>query len=89
MASHMEWHLPVQEEADWLRLLLFENEVRSIAKAVTQMQLTSLAPLYPTAGSACPSIDCLATSNGICTKRNMAQFGLLLFENEVNNNSQI
>jgi len=21
MASHMEWHLPVQEEADWLRLI--------------------------------------------------------------------
>jgi len=72
MASHMEWHLPVQEEADWLRLLLFENEVRSIAKAVTLMQLTNLAPLYPLAGSARLSTDFLATSNGICTKRNMA-----------------
>jgi len=27
MASRIGWHLPVQEEADWLRLLLFENEV--------------------------------------------------------------
>jgi len=26
MASHMDWHLPAQEEADWLRLLLLENE---------------------------------------------------------------
>ena len=26
----MEWHLPVQEEADWLRL--FENEVENITK---------------------------------------------------------
>jgi len=24
--------------------------------------------------------DCLVASNGICTKRNTAQFGLLLFE---------
>ena len=31
MASHMEWHQPVQEEADWLRLLLLKNEVRNIA----------------------------------------------------------
>jgi len=28
--------------------------------------------------------DYLAASNGICTKRGMARFGLLLFENEVN-----
>ena len=32
MASRMEWHLPVQEEADWLRLLLFKNEVENIKK---------------------------------------------------------
>ena len=25
MASRIEWHLPVQEEADWLRLFLLEN----------------------------------------------------------------
>jgi len=31
----MEWHLPVQEEAGWLRLLLFENEVGNITKTVT------------------------------------------------------
>ena len=26
MASRMEWQLPVQEEADWLRLFLVENK---------------------------------------------------------------
>jgi len=31
----MDRHLPVQEEVDWLRLLLFENEGRNIAKTVT------------------------------------------------------
>ena len=31
---HMEWHLPVEEEADWLRLFLFKDEVRNIAKTV-------------------------------------------------------
>ena len=35
MASHMEWQLPVQEEADWLRLFLFEFEVKNIAKRAT------------------------------------------------------
>jgi len=35
MASHMEWHLPVREEADWLRLFLFENKVENIAKKAT------------------------------------------------------
>jgi len=35
MVSNMEWHLPVQEEADWLRLLLFENEVENIKKKAT------------------------------------------------------
>jgi len=39
MASCIEWHLPVQEEADWLRLLLLENKYRKV-------HLTSLAPLY-------------------------------------------
>jgi len=32
MASCIEWHLPVQEEADWLRLSLFKNEVENITK---------------------------------------------------------
>jgi len=32
MASRMEWHLLVQEEADLLRLFLFENKVENIAK---------------------------------------------------------
>ena len=35
MASYKEWHLSVQEEADWTRLLLFENEVGNIAKTAT------------------------------------------------------
>ena len=35
MASHMEWHLPVQEEADWLWLFLFENEAGNIADSYT------------------------------------------------------
>jgi len=35
-----------------------------------------------------PNTDCLTASNGVCTKRNTAQFGLLMVENEVNNNSQ-
>ena len=36
--------------------------------------------------SARPITNCLAASNGVCTKRNTAQFGLLLFENVVKNN---
>jgi len=31
----MAWHLPVQEEADWLRLFLLENKVGNIAKTAT------------------------------------------------------
>jgi len=52
------------------------------------MHSTNLVCFYPTPaklGSTSPNVDCLAASNGICTKRNMAQFELLLFENEVNN----
>jgi len=92
MASRMEWHRPVQEEADWLRLFLFENKVENIAKRATRMNSTNLVRFYPTTppklGSAHPNTDCLAASNGVCTKRNMARFELLPFENEVNNNSQ-
>ena len=39
-------------------------------------------------GSAHPNTDCLAASNGVCTKRNKAWFELSLFESEVNNNLQ-
>jgi len=35
MASCMEWHWPVQEKADWLRLFLLENEVGNIPKTAT------------------------------------------------------
>jgi len=31
----MEWHVPVQEEADWLRQFLFENKVKNIVKRAT------------------------------------------------------
>ena len=48
MASRMEWHLPVQEEADWLRLFLFKNKVENIAKRATRMHSTNLIHFYPT-----------------------------------------
>jgi len=35
MASRVEWHLPVQKKADWLRQFLFENKVKNIAKRAT------------------------------------------------------
>ena len=76
---------------DWLRLFLFENKVGNIAKTATWMHSTNLVRFYPTPAkfdSTCPNTDCLATSNGFCTKRNTTRFGLMLFENEVNNNSQ-
>jgi len=92
MASRMEWHQPVQEEADWLRLFLFENKVENITKRATRMHSTNLVCFYPTTpaklGSTRLNTDCLAALNGVCTKRNTAQFKLLLFEKEVNNNSQ-
>jgi len=55
------------------------------------MYSTNLVHFYPTAAqlvSARPNTDCLAASNGVCTKRSKAQFELLLFENKVNINSQ-
>ena len=89
--SHMVWCLPVQEEADWLRLYLFGKKVENIIKRATRMHSTNLVRFYPTTaklGSARPNTDCLTALNGVCTKRNTAQFGLLLVEKEVNNNSQ-
>ena len=69
----MEWQLPVQvQEADWLRLLLFENKVKNIAKRATRVHSINLVRFYPTPaklGSAHPNTDCLATSNGVCTKK--------------------
>jgi len=92
MASHMKWHLPVQEEADCKGCSCSKNKVENITKRATRMHSTNLAHFYPTTpaklGSTRLNTDYLATSNGICTKRNMAQFELLPFENEVNNNSQ-
>ena len=81
----------VQQEADWLRLLLFKVEVENIGKTATRMHSANLAHFYPTAaklGSTHPNTDFLAASNGVCTKRSPARFGLLLFKNKVNNNSQ-
>jgi len=52
----LQCHLPVQEEADWLRLLLFKNEVEYIIKTATWMHLSNspfyLKPANP--GSVCP-----------------------------------
>ena len=74
------------------RLFLFENKDENIAKRATRMHSTNLVHFYPTTpaklGGAHPTTDCLAALNGICTKRNTAQFELLPFENEVNNDPQ-
>ena len=70
------------------KAVLVQNEV---AKTATWMLSTDLVCLYPMPeklGSTRLSTDFLAVSNGICTKRKTARFWLLLFENEVNNNSQ-
>ena len=91
MASRIEWHLPVQEETDWLRLFLFENEVENITKKATWIHLSNspfYMPCQQTLAVHALNIDCLAALNGICTKRNTARFRLLLFKNKVNNNSQ-
>ena len=46
MASRIEWHLPVQEEADWLRLLLFENIQQTLLLSIPHQQnLVVHAPL--------------------------------------------
>jgi len=42
------WNLPVQEEADWLRLFLLDNKVENIAKRTTGMHSTNLVHFYPT-----------------------------------------
>ena len=39
MASHMEWHLPVQEKAEWLACLKIKLE--NVAKRATSMHLIS------------------------------------------------
>ena len=87
----MEWHLPVQEKADWLRSFLFENKVGNTAKTAISMHSNYLVHFYPTPaklGSTHPNTDCLAALNGVCTKRNPARFEMLLFKSKVNNNSQ-
>jgi len=68
-ASHIKWHLPVQEEADWLRLLLFENKYRkdsyitAFKKPCSFISHTSKTLVAHTLNT-----DCLAASNGVCTK---------------------
>ena len=44
MASCMEWHLPVQEEADWLRLFLFKLEIspRHLHECIQQSLFVSI-----------------------------------------------
>jgi len=84
MASCMEWHLPVQEEADWLRLFLFENKVGNIADSYMNSFNKPCSFLSHTSklGSACPNTDCLTA----LYKIKSAQFELLLVKNKVNNN---
>ena len=72
------------------RLAKIKNEVDKSQRQLHQLTSLSLLTFYSTPAnpvSTRPNADCLAASNGICTKRNTARFGLLLFENEVNNNS--
>jgi len=55
------------------------------------MHSTNLVHFYPTPAKLVAhahNTNCLVASNGVCTKINMAQFGLLLIGNKVNNNSQ-
>jgi len=66
-------------------------KVENIAERATRMHSTNLVCFYPTPANlstARPNTDCLAASNGVCTKSNMARFALLLAENEADNNSQ-
>jgi len=86
MASHMEWYLPEQEEADWIRL--FQNKYHKESYMNAFNKPCSFLSHTSKLGNAHPNTDCLAASNGVCTKINMARFGLLLVEKEVNNNSQ-
>jgi len=52
MASRVEWHQPVKEEADWLRLFLFENETAPRIYSTNLVQCFHLSPT--TLGSARP-----------------------------------
>jgi len=67
-------------------------KVENIAKRATRMHSTNLVHFYPTTptklGSARLNTDCLAASNGVCTKKNPARFELLPSKNKVNNSSQ-
>ena len=84
MASRKEWHLPVQTGYG---CCCSKIKLEISLKAAIWMHSTNLLSI-PYHSSARPITDCLAASNGVCTKRNMARFELLLFENEVKNNSQ-
>jgi len=68
------------------RLFLFKNGSWKYYKD-SYMNVINKPCLFlsHTIGSTRPNTNCLAVLNGICTKRNTAQFELLLFENEVNN----
>ena len=66
-----------------------DNNITKTAASANQLKPSLLTfcstPANPI--SAHPNTDCLATSNGVCTKRNIARFWLLLFKNKINNNS--
>ena len=36
MVSRMQWHLPAQEEADWLRLFLLENKIEILQRELQE-----------------------------------------------------
>ena len=83
----MQWHL----QQTGYSCSCSRRGSRNITKTVTWIHLTNLVFFFLTPAklsSARPNTDCLAALNGVCTKRNTAQFELLLFKNKVNNNSQ-
>ena len=71
------------------RLTKIENKVDNITKTATLLnKLLLFIPLQQALAAHALNTDCLAASNGVCTKRNTSRntawFGLLLVENEVN-----
>ena len=68
-----------------------KNKADNITKTAKSLHLRSVLTFYSTPANLAAhtlNIDCLAASDGVCTKRKTAWFGLLLFKNKVNNNSQ-
>ena len=77
MSSHIEKHQQVQEEADWLKQsavpvqkIKLEILQRQLHECIQQTLSVSIPQQQNLHGSARPNTDCLAASNGVCTKRN-------------------